>query len=715
MPNEILIVPNGNGAKPNEPPKTNGPNGFGSDAHKEAVTKWVEATVAKVIAVIRAEAAVRYHDIDDEEHGALDLKGEYDPIVNKETGARLSDEIAEKAVEFKMPEKRLHDLYVSALKKQWEQEPPLSSELDGERVGKKFMVNGGGVWMQLEAEDIDTLYVWRRICRTEIKPIALSHDTTPQFNWRAQYRVNNEIGQFEVEVGLEQLGKHANSGINKLMRHGVRVVESKEARAALATYLRIKPKDRVIRAPRVGWFATPSGKWVFVLPDETLGNPGKAAVVLDAPATNSSGLDRAGTTAQWCDQIAKPHAPNSNVLLAVGTFLATPLLRWADQPGGGFHLCHKKPKIGKTLAAAIGQSVWGKPYFPGAGGDVFGFSWESTGNRLGERAMLRNDLGLSLDEIGVGDEKAIARGVYTLAGGMGKGRYGQAEQDFSMLFFSTGELSLAEFLPNVRAGQLVRAVDIPAEVQDGSAFENISKDQIQAAGEVFYPLITELHGSVGYAWLQHLVDIGPTQIKPDIKRRIKAWRALPQVKEIADQAEPQVVSVVGRFALVAATLQMAAAADLVPWSDAEINKAIIACMMRWVKQDGNTDTKDKLQREINQRRQTITASIDADFVHLKIEGRKGLVPASPEDKRKLKSDDFEGYIKIGDETRILVKSETWKRWWAGLDADEVKEHLLRAGLLLPPGKDGKTQRPENIGGGKTARFYVLTSAFTDAV
>ena len=78
MPNEILDRAVWTGAD-NEP-KT---NDFGSDAHKDAVTKWVDATVAKVIAVIRAEAAIRYHEIDDEEHGALDLAGEYDPSSTK--------------------------------------------------------------------------------------------------------------------------------------------------------------------------------------------------------------------------------------------------------------------------------------------------------------------------------------------------------------------------------------------------------------------------------------------------------------------------------------------------------------------------------------------------------------------------------------------------------------------------------------------------------
>jgi hypothetical protein len=69
---------------------------------------------------------------------------------------------------------------------------------------------------------------------------------------------------------------------------------------------------------------------------------------------------------------------------------------------------------------------------------------------------------LYLDEIGVGDQKVIGNAAYKIAAGLDRGRFGQPERDFNILFLSTGELALAKFLPNVRAGQLVRLVDIPA-------------------------------------------------------------------------------------------------------------------------------------------------------------------------------------------------------------------------------------------------------------
>jgi uncharacterized protein (DUF927 family) len=258
------------------------------------------------------------------------------------------------------------------------------------------------------------------------------------------------------------------------------------SRSGIASY---KPRARIIRAPRTGWFEVRKGNkgnWMFVLPGETLGDA-KIDIVLDNAADkhygyhSGYGFHRSGSSDEWRERIAKPHAKNSNVVLAVGTFLAAPLLRWGDEPAGGFHF-FGAAKAGKTLAGVLGQSVWGKPYFPGAGPDTFGYTWESTANRLGERAVLRSDAGLYLDEIGIGDQRAIATAIYKLAGGLDKGRYGQVEQDFNILFLSTGELPLAEFLPNARPGQLVRLVDILAVVGPASAFETIAEGEVAAAG-----------------------------------------------------------------------------------------------------------------------------------------------------------------------------------------------------------------------------------------
>jgi len=88
-------------------------------------------------------------------------------------------------------------------------------------------------------------------------------------------------------------------------------------------------------------------------------------IILDGTSRSGGyGFHRAGTSEEWRNHVAIPLIGNSNVVLAAGTMLAAPLLRWADEPAGGFHF-DGESKIGKTLASAIGQSIWGKPFVPG--------------------------------------------------------------------------------------------------------------------------------------------------------------------------------------------------------------------------------------------------------------------------------------------------------------------------------------------------------------
>jgi len=687
---------------------------------KEEMLKWADDIAGKVIAAAREDAGLPFLDnIDDEALGSLDLNGqEYDPIVDEKTGARLSDaieEFAEKLQEkIEEPEKVVRRLYMGALKAKWkEPKKEIRTDPTGKHYGKNYLVNRHGVWTRLNVGGAD-LYVWRRIVRTRIDPEALSRDASPQRNWRHRYRITDETGQFPVEIGNEHLAKKADHAIRTLMRRGVHVVESREARQHLATFLCYKPRDRIIRVPRTGWYEVKKDRWVFVLPTETLGNVGNVEIVLDDEITGDRyGFHRSGTSEQWRERVALPLAGNSNVVLAVGSFLAAPLLRWADEPGGGFHF-NGSSKAGKTLIGAAAQSVWGKPYRPGAGPDAFGYTWQSTANRLGERAVLRSDIGLYLDEIGMGDQRTISQAVYKLASGLDRGRFGQAERDFNLLFLSTGEPSLAEFLPNARAGQLVRFVDIPAVVQSESAFETIPKDEIAAAGKRFYSATNECHGCIGYDWLRHLVGLTPKGIKAELKRLRGAWLELPEVTEIASRAHPQVVSVVNRFALVAAALHMAIEAGILPWTIADVHTAIIACMKRWLQQRGNIDTAGELLREIRRRRQTIAATIGDRLIHLDIKRRR-LAPASAADQTKVDAEqkgeqNFDGYLKDG---RMLVRPEAWHRLWAGLDADDVKEHLRRAGLLIP-GRNGDVPSLEKFESkAPPARFYVLAPAFLE--
>ena len=142
-----------------------------------------------------------------------------------------------------------------------------------------------------------------------------------------------------------------------------------------------------------------------------------------------------------------------------------------------------------------------------------------------------------------------------------------------------------------------------------------------------------------------------------------------------------------------------------PWSIADADAGILACLKRWAKQRGNLDTAGELLRGVNQLRAVISATLADRFIHLHKDAKGHLVPATEADKvKQVRPDEFNGYVK---EDRILIHPEAWRRLCQGYDAGEVAEHLQREGTLIPGDKTkGELARVEAVFG-KTGRFYVL--------
>ena len=430
------------------------------------------------------------------------------------------------------------------------------------------------------------------------------------------------------------------------------------------------------------------------------------------------GLDVRGSVEQWIEQIARPLAGNSNVHLCVGTMFAGPLLKFAHEPPGLFHLWGTS-KIAKSLAGAVGQSVWGRPKVPGEA-DAFGASWTATAVGLERYAVLRSDVGAYLDEIGEGAPKAIRPAVYGLANGSTKLRGTQditlrPMESFRILGISTGEPTMDSYLSSggekVPAGLKVRLVDVPAEVQTDSAFETCPREQIEELGKQFYPLTGELHGAVGRAWLQHLVDLRADKIAAQVAHHRNEWLRLPAVAAVRAKAINQVHSILNRFALVAAALRMAIEAKLLPWPIEETDCGVAACMARCLEnRNGRLDLTGEVLGAIEQIRTILAADLHGRFIHLRvIDGN--LDYANPADATKR---DTLGYVKDG---RILVEPTAWRSvLCAGYDPVKTARHLKDEGLLMADETGGKLQRQEKVKRGGdvvTARFYVLDQKILD--
>jgi hypothetical protein len=119
---------------------------------KTELLRWANDIADEVITAALEDAGLHFsdRDLDDEESSSLDLKGEYDPVVDAKTGARLSDAIREAGESLHQPEKVLRRLYLSVLKKRWkDQKKDIPAAPAGKLYGSSFMTTRHGVGKNL--------------------------------------------------------------------------------------------------------------------------------------------------------------------------------------------------------------------------------------------------------------------------------------------------------------------------------------------------------------------------------------------------------------------------------------------------------------------------------------------------------------------------------------------------------------------------------------
>jgi putative DNA primase/helicase len=558
---------------------------------------------------------------------------------------------------------------------------------------------------------------WMRVAKDRIDPVAWSHQfdvqrKTEKQQWRHHFLITERNGkQSAFELPRETLAARGTSAIRLLMKGGIHVVGRDVAQKALVQFLRFKPRGEIIRMPRVGW-AEVGSHWIFVRPDEVIMPVGMpkaqtTTYVLDATATRH-GLHVMGTAAEWATEVAVPLRGNSNVALSFGTFFAAPLLCRASEPGGGNH-GYGSSTIGKTMVSDAGQSIYGWPLETAH--DAFGVTWAGSEAGFDALALARTDLGLPLDEITLADRRSAEQIVYKLASGTKGPRatstgHLRETAHASVLVFSTGEKSLTQLIgKSLQEGARKRLVDVPAEVQPGSAFETIPREQIHIESKRLFDAMKRQHGAVGRDWQRHLVDIGPDKIKAELHVQREVFLALPEVVAVAAKAHPQVRAVVNRFALHAAALRMAIAAGLLPWTIEEADMGIVACMGRWVAQRGNVDTAGEVVRAARQVERELVSGFGENFIHIHKTGGRWK-PLTEADELKQKTPErFDGYVKPD---HVLLWPAALRRRCNGIDPVEIARHLQQRGLLIP-GDDGMA-RPEQVLGSKVHRFYVLSRA-----
>lgn len=296
--------------------------------------------------------------------------------------------------------------------------------------------------------------------------------------------VTSRISYDDVAAGGVPLAK-------ALANAGLWVTATKKGRENLAAMLSAIKPPPVTLATSYGWLP---GRNVYVLGDRPYGADASERIHVDRSSVGKVKLACRGTTESWRNAIGKYASGNSRLIFALGTALASPLLKFL--PGQTSFVANLRgdSSVGKSTALNVFGSVWGGS----EGGLGFNHSWDMTDKDAAKKAAAHSYVGLGLDEQGQlnGDPARVA---YSIANGVERGRLNKDSSEreqatWRVAVLSTGERSISELLdaknPRERqaSGIEVRNFDVPADTGRHGIFD-------------------ELHGFIdGRALAEHLAE-----------------------------------------------------------------------------------------------------------------------------------------------------------------------------------------------------------------
>lgn len=440
----------------------------------------------------------------------------------------------------------------------------------------RFSVNDDGVWYtEHDNEGRAKAPLW--VCSRLVVP-ALTRDADGQ-GWGYLLEFSDPAGHArQWAMPARMLAGDGNEFRGVLMAFGLRIAAASRARVLLAQYIQTRQPDELAQCTdRLGWH-----RHAFVLPGETLGDPGERIVFqTDGAAENT--LRQRGTLAQWQERVARLCVGNSRLAFAVSCAFAGPMLRPGAIDSGGFHL-RGDSSCGKTTALRVAASVYG--------GVSYMQRWRATDNALEAIAAQHCDGLLILDELAQVDPKTAGECAYMLANETSKARStrtGQARPRLTwrLLFLSAGEIGLAAHMAEgnkrARAGQELRMADVPADAGAGMGiFEQLHGLEGGAALALHLGKACEAsHGTAGRAFLEWAVLNADT-----LRDRLRALIDRIAGQWIPDAASGQVHRVGRRFAVVAAAGELATEAGITGWPEGEATQAARACFNAWLASRG---------------------------------------------------------------------------------------------------------------------------------
>ena len=446
-----------------------------------------------------------------------------------------------------------------------------------------FEIDNRGVWWVNVRTDKDGDII-------EAEPLLLSDPIdiigTGQDNDGAYYRIikfKDKITRQQKTAALPQAEIADGKCWGRLGFYGLSIESNPTKRRKLADYLQKEGSQTAFTiTDRAGWhedsYIMPSGETITATDKDP-------AIIYNGDTSQAKAYQPNGELTDWQQNIARYAVGNSRLCLALGASFAAPLLSLLNEESGGFHLMGDSSD-GKTTAAKVALSVWGKP-----SGSLL--SWSGTKIGFSNTAAARNDGLLVLDEIGQASPHVIGDTVYSVMNGINKvqgAKQGgnRALTRWKVMMFSTGEKTPDSILKHHKgdwnAGQAARLPSIRAAAQYGiydtlHGFEDgaLLSEHIAQSAEKY-------HGTAGRLFIRQLLD-DLEQAKQHATERMAAFMAT--IPELSGQAR----RVAKRFAIAAAALELAAPVTGLPVGVGMAG--VKKCFDEWLEANGAGKHEDR--------------------------------------------------------------------------------------------------------------------------
>lgn len=314
---------------------------------------------------------------------------------------------------------------------------------------------------------------------------------------------------------------------------------------------------------------------------------------------------------------------------------------------------------------------------------------------------------LILDELSQVDPQEAGKIAYMLANGSGKVRAAKTGaalkcREWRLLFLSAGEISLSEHMQkggkNIKAGQKVRLVDIPADAGLGyGIFDNLHN--CCSGNELSRALNTASQQYYGTAAIAFLKKITDPNTHNALSNRIKELSHEFIATCVPLNTSGQVQRVAEKFALIAAAGEIATDYGITGWPQGEAIKAAAGCFKAWLAYRGGIGNHEEM--DILRHIQTyFEAHGSTHFEEIVSEGAEARVCHNRVGFRKHRQETTEYFV---------LPHRFCEELCAGYDQKLVIETLLKHGLLRPS-SEGKAQSAHRLPTFGLKKCYHIVSA-----